>query len=117
MADIDLEQLAALVAAMTPSQWFAERYDDDAGRINWQLEAPIAGTIIGSVEEVYDKRARHDAAGIVALVNAAPALLQLARVGQAYLDYASCDGSQIRVAGSRLDAAVTAYRAATEKTP
>ena len=67
---IDLDQLTALVAAMTPGPWHLDAVDADI--------CSASGAVIGYADDA-------DAAGIVALVNHRDELLRLARLGLAYV--------------------------------
>ena len=109
MADIDLEQLAALVAAMTPGPWrvspltpFSIVEDRDGGHFLGIASVPERSWGPGNT------------AGIVALVNAAPDLLRLARLGQAYV--AHCNGTDDGTTDD-IEDALDACRAGKETPP
>ena len=68
MADLDLDELERLIAAASPRPW----------RIEPLLRDYLAGAVAGDNRNVADMR-RADAWLVVALANAAPALIAAAR--------------------------------------
>lgn len=71
MADLDLDELERLIAAASPGPW----------RIEPLLRDYLAGAVDGENRNVADMR-RADAWLVVALANAAPALIAAARAAQ-----------------------------------
>lgn len=108
---VDLDELERLVAAMTPKPFREEPITYFDAPTDWSyLLGPEWRRDHGTIKST-------DAAGIVALVNAAPELLRLARVGQATVAYAAADVLDADAwlkAMQNYDAAVAAYRAAKE---
>ena len=86
MTPADLNTLAAAVGKMTPGPWHGDRLD---GSVKYAvLGADDVAVIKGDNGNAnpydntyYGVQTAADEVGIVALVNAAPALLALARVG------------------------------------
>jgi len=72
MIRAQLDALAATVEGMTKGPWYAV-----CPQVHFHIESP-AGYVMERHYGVHNER---DAAGIVALVNAAPDLLALARLG------------------------------------
>lgn len=62
----ELAAIARLDAAATPGPWHVNRYDEDGGSINWQVQQePKPHEVIANISDEEPRRARHDAALIV----------------------------------------------------
>lgn len=72
---VDIDALAAVVAAMTPGEWSTTRHRSDTGAPS-DIRADTAKLLAECCHGA-------DAAGVVALRNGAAELIRLARVGQA----------------------------------
>lgn len=84
MTTADLDALAALFAKMTPGPYTAESESDANGRFYAYAQTPKLGLTFlfeSSFERLADTEQQANIEGIVALVNAAPDLIALARKG------------------------------------
>lgn len=80
MTDLDLDALEAAVAAMTPRPWHWD--SDEMGTPPYELwrgEELLPGLSWGELVDIGTVVGEADADGLVALRNAAPALIALAR--------------------------------------
>lgn len=113
---IDLDTLAARLAAMTPGPWRVGSVE------RWHIIVPYPESIAGPCGERVLLRANEhfpygaDLAGIADLRNAADELIRLARVGQIAVRYVELPGGDDRITDAYYEMCdeVRAYRAATE---
>lgn len=75
MTKPDLAAIRALHQKTTPGEWECHRYDLDGGDIHYQIQSTDAGGVVLHTErDSENRRARHDAAFIVAAHCDVPAL-------------------------------------------
>lgn len=115
-APLDLPAGAALLAAMTPGPFRAHGFgaDDHTIRTLDEDDWPSDPIAFCGHNGISDPAA--NAAGIAWLVNAAPELLRLAAVGQAYIRWRAT-APLTNAREESLAEIAAAYRAATEPTP
>lgn len=108
---MDLDALEAALAALPKTPWTFEEHGIDAGVIGTDRRVnPMYGERCEGA--VYDDDT--DAAAIVAIMNAAPALIALARAGQNMRVIVRRESCSLEPDGEALTTALRAYDAATK---